>query len=149
LGEQTGGLLTSMVLGERAVGVDPSIVSDFRTVGLSHLIAASGFNLTVVTAMSFFVTGLFIHCKRLTCLLALVNLLCFVGLAGLSASVLRAAIMCTLVLFAKCLNRSLHGLAALATAFLATIVADPGGILDPGCQLSYAATAGIMCATPA
>jgi competence protein ComEC len=149
LGSKSGGLLTSMVLGERAVAVDSSVVSDFRTVGLSHLIAASGFNLTIVTAMSFWLARVFFRSRRLACMLAFLSMIIFVGLAGLSASVMRAAIMCALFVTATYFYRSLHGLAALAFAFLLTMIMQPDAVADPGCQLSYAATLGIICgATP-
>ncbi len=49
LGQKVGSLLTAMVLGEKAVGLDSKLLTDFRNVGLSHVLAASGFNLTVVT----------------------------------------------------------------------------------------------------
>lgn len=145
LGDEAGSLLTSMVLGERAVAVDRSIIDAFRTVGLSHLIAASGFNLTVITAIAYWLARLLSGSKLVNALFALVSMVVFVLLAGLSASVLRAALMCALVLLARYLGRSLHNLAALAFALLLSLSIDPLSIADPGCQLSYAATAGIIC----
>lgn len=145
LGQQCGSLFTSMVLGERAVDVDRGVVSSFRDVGLSHLLAASGFNLTVVTAISYWLARRLMQSRRAIGICALANMAAFVLLAGLSASVLRAALMCTLLILAKCANRCVNSLAALGGAMLLTILLDPGAIVDPGCQLSYAATAGIIC----
>ncbi len=66
--------LASMVLGDKAVSLDKSLVTMFRNVGLSHVLAASGFNLTVVMVMTFFVGRLiillplqFIHCALPPC----------------------------------------------------------------------------------
>ena len=145
LGSEAGSLLTSMVLGERAVEVDATIKNAFRTVGLSHLIAASGFNLTVVTAIAYWLARFITRSKLFITIFAMFSMLLFVALAGLSASVLRAALMCSLVLLARCAGRSLHAMAGLAVALLLTLLIEPVSITDAGCQLSYAATAGIIC----
>jgi competence protein ComEC len=145
LGYEAASLFTSMVLGERAVAVDRSIVDAFRTVGLSHLIAASGFNLTVITAIAYWLARLLSGSKLFHAAFAMLGMVAFVLLAGLSPSVLRAALMCALVLVSRCSGRSLHNMAALALALFLSLLIDPAAIADPGCQLSYAATAGIIC----
>jgi len=144
LGRQTGTLLTAMVLGERAVGLDPELLNSFRNVGLSHILAASGFNLTVVTFS--------IHwmCRVLSVPTIPANCLCFammlvfVMFAGNSASVVRASLMCAFALAANSLARRLHVCGLLGVALLISVLADPLSVADPGFQLSYAALAGIV-----
>ncbi|MBS1954470.1 MAG: ComEC/Rec2 family competence protein [Cyanobacteria bacterium SZAS-4] len=137
-------LLSSMVLGNRAVAVSEEMTRKFRDVGLSHILAASGFNLTIVTIMSFAL------CRLVTPSVVLANLGCFlsmlgfVSLAGPSPSVLRAALMCTVMLLTKSGQRKTLVLPALALAFLLTVTADPLCTDDLGLQLSYAATVGIV-----
>ncbi len=137
-------LLSSMVLGNRAVAVSEEMTHKFREVGLSHILAASGFNLTIVTIMSFAL------CRLVTPSVVLANIGCFlsmlgfVSLAGPSPSVLRAALMCTVMLLTKSGQRKTLVLPALAIAFLLTVTADPLCTDDLGLQLSYAATVGIV-----
>lgn len=145
IGQEEGSLLTSMVLGERAVSVSPSIVQNFRTVGLSHLIAASGFNLTVVTALAYWFARFISRSRLMASIFAFASMAIFVLLAGFSASVLRAGLMSCFILIANYFSHSLHGLAALSFALFLTILIEPLSISDVGCQLSYAAAAGIIC----
>ncbi|CAN5736465.1 hypothetical protein BH10CYA1_BH10CYA1_34310 [soil metagenome] len=137
-------LLSSMVLGNRAVALSAETTHTFRDVGLSHILAASGFNLTIVTVMSFAL------CRLVTPSVVLANGACFlcmlgfVSLAGPSPSVIRAALMCTIMLITKSGQRKTQVLSALALAFLLTVTADPLCTSDLGLQLSYAATVGIV-----
>lgn len=145
LGWRLGDLLSAMVLGDRAVRVDGEVRDRFRKVGLSHLLAASGFNLTVVTASTWFVCC-FVFRRAWICAVATVlAILAFVALAGPSASVVRAALMCLMAVIARTAFRRLNALAALALALLLTLSFDPSLSLDVGLQLSYAATIGIVC----
>jgi ComEC/Rec2-related protein len=144
IGKSEGDLLSSMVLGDRAVSLDDSIVRTFRDVGLSHILAASGFNLTIVTGVTFWIIRLLTSSILILNSLCFSAMLCFVVLAGPSASVLRAALMCTFLLGTRCSFRSIHASAAMSAALLVTLLADPKSITDVGLQLSYASTAGIM-----
>jgi competence protein ComEC len=49
LPEPHGSLLSGILLGNR-VRLDKELISEFRLVGLSHIIAVSGYNLTILTA---------------------------------------------------------------------------------------------------
>ena len=137
-------LLSSMVLGNRAVTLPETMTSKFRDLGLSHVLAASGFNLTIVTAMSFW------FCRLVTPSTFIANSVCFlamlgfVALAGPSPSVLRAALMCSFMLAARCSQRSLSVSSVIAAAFLITVTIDPQCTSDLGLQLSYGATIGIV-----
>ncbi len=145
LGTKAGGLLASMVLGDQAVSLDQGLLDAFRKIGLSHIVAASGFNLTVVTMITYWILRTLCCDKRLVTLIVGGNVLIYAALAGLSASIVRAAITCILVLIATYFHRRLHGLATLSFVLIVNVIADPTAILEPGGQLSYAATAGIIC----
>lgn len=141
---RNGDVLASMVLGDKAVKLDKSITGMFRDVGLSHVLAASGFNLTVVVAMTYFVASILIRSSSIVYLACFLNLLCFVGLAGPSPSVVRAAIMCSIMLALKMTRIAAEPLAVLSVALLASLLFDPYCLTDIGLQLSYAATAGLI-----
>ncbi len=144
LGAQKGDLLSSMVLGEAAVGLDEKVQQLFRETGLSHLLAASGFNLTIVVGSVYFLANALSKNSSLIGLVSMTSILGFVMLAGPSPSVVRAAITCTFVIVARCCYRRLHMGSALASALILANVLDPDCVTDIGLQLSYAATAAIL-----
>lgn len=137
-------LLSSIVLGNRAVSLSPDTTHQFRDVGLSHILAASGFNLTIVTVMTFALCRLVTPSTILCNTMCMVSMLGFVSLAGPSPSVVRAALMCSIMLIAKSGQRRTPVLSALAFAFILTVITDPLCTNDLGLQLSYAATVGIV-----
>ncbi len=144
LGPKAGSLLSSIVLGDRAVKLDENILNAFRKVGLSHIVAASGFNLTIVTAITWWLLRkISAHRLGLT-LMGCTNVILYAILAGLSASIVRSAIACLLLLIVQFYYRKVHTMAALAIVLLINILADPAILLDLGAQLSYAAVAGIL-----
>jgi ComEC/Rec2-related protein len=144
LGADKGDLLSSMVLGDRVVHLPKDIKDLFRSVGLSHLLAASGFNLSIVVASSFFLARLLPLRPQYASLFALLSTASFVFLAGPSPSVVRAAVLCVFFLTAKLFSRKLHSLAALSFTLLLALLCDPLCASDVGLQLSYLATAGII-----
>jgi ComEC/Rec2-related protein len=144
LGEEHGALLASMVLGDRVVQLSDDLKSLFRTVGLSHLLAASGFNLSIVVASSYFCVRLLPVPAAGASFAALISTASFVCLAGPSPSVVRAALLSVFILTAKLFHRRLHTLAALCLTLIIALVVDPLCIIDVGLQLSYVATAGII-----
>ncbi|HEY9870602.1 MAG TPA: ComEC/Rec2 family competence protein [Candidatus Obscuribacterales bacterium] len=143
-GELEGDLLSAMVLGDRAVELPDTLKQRFRDAGLSHLLAASGFNLTIVVGMTWWGSRRVFRSSRLVHMCCFASILLFVALAGPAPSVLRAALMCSLVLLARCLYRSPSVMGALACALLVTLLLDPFAITDVGLQLSYVATIGIV-----
>jgi competence protein ComEC len=133
-----------MVLGDKAVKLDDSLILMFRNVGLSHGLAASGFNLTVVIAMTYFIARFLFRSLLLTNATCFLSMFGYVCLAGASASVMRAAVMCSMFLIIKATKLRPHVLSILGLALTMTIVGDPASILDVGLQLSYGATVGIV-----
>lgn len=147
LGKKYGSLLTSMVIGNRNVEVDESVSNSFRNLGLSHMLAASGFNLSIVVAATWSVLRPFIRNRIALNLCAGAMMLFYSLLAGMSASIERAVIMCIAMLTAKAFTRSPYFPAVLFLALATTLLADPFAMSDVGLQLSYAATAALVCTT--
>jgi competence protein ComEC len=144
LGTKVGGLLASMILGDQAITLDPELIDAFKKVGLSHIVAASGFNLAVVTIVVYWFSQLICSNKKLVTFIVLCNVFIYAILAGLSSSIVRATIICTLVLVCKYFHRCLHRMAAVSMGLMINIIIDPSVVIEPGGQLSYAATMGII-----
>lgn len=144
LGSDIGSLLTAMVLGERAVGLNSDLLTSFRAVGLSHVLAASGFNLTVVTLSTHWVCRVLGLSVIPTNCLSFAMMSVFVLFAGNSSSVVRASLMCALAIACSSLGRRVKIEGLLACALLICTIVDPLSVADPGFQLSYVAVSGII-----
>ena len=86
-----GDLLSSIVLGDRSTDLPKEVLADFRKTGLSHLLAASGFNLSILVGAIFYLFSFKGGRRATVAIIALSGIAIFVLLAGLSASVARAA----------------------------------------------------------
>src|SRR5439155_993191 len=84
--------------------------------------------------------------RRLAAVGAMAAVLGFAFIVGPEPSVLRAVVMGVLVLGAVLLERDASVLNGLALAALLILAVRPGDLADPGFQLSFAATAGIVLA---
>lgn len=138
-------MLPALVLGETAA-VSPDTVNEFRAAGLTHLTAVSGANVTIVCGAVLLVAGLV--GPRIAVGLAAVALLAFVVVVQPSASVLRAAVMGAIALFAVVSRRRRQAIPALSACVLVLMVAAPELAVDVGFALSVSATAALVVIAP-
>lgn len=138
-------LLAGLLLGERR-SLPPEIDDGFRRAGVYHVLAVSGFNVALVASAVFLLARLIGLGRRSAAASAGVVVLAFGAVVGPQPSVLRAVVMAMLVLAAVLLDRETEVLNSLAAAALLILAFRPWDLLDPGFQLSFAATAGIVLA---
>lgn len=135
-------LMAGILLGE-AQGIPAEVQDAFRATGASHIIAISGFNITLVAGMF---TLLFSRLwgQRRGAILSAAGIGLYVLLVGASAAVLRAALLGWLTLFGRQIGRRQSGLNSLAFAGAVMAVFNPLVLWDAGFQLSFSATLGLM-----
>ncbi|MDF1496745.1 MAG: ComEC/Rec2 family competence protein [Patescibacteria group bacterium] len=142
-----GVLVAGLLYGER--NLTPQAKDLFRRAGLTHIIAVSGSNFTIIVTVVFSILlgiGLWRH-QAFTITTA--AMLLFFGFVGFSASVARAAIMGWILLLARHLGRSpnIWHLCLLSAALLSLY--DPWMFaFDAGFALSFLATIGLVIWTP-
>lgn len=141
------GLLPGLVIGDVSA-VPAGVREDFRTVGMTHLVAVSGTNVAIVVGAVLLLCVRFGVPLRLRPLVALLALLGFVVLARPSPSVLRAAVMGTVALLALTTGRSRSTLPALSAAVIVLVLVSPDLAVTAGFALSVLATAGIVLLAP-
>jgi competence protein ComEC len=147
LGQASGAVLSSMVLGNRAVQVPFGISDQFRRVGLSHALAASGFQVSLILATVMALTRRQPQARQL--LWGGVALLVFGCLSGFAPSVLRAVLMGVAGLLAMVKQSQIKPLPVLLAVALVMLLLNPLWISDLGFQFSFLATLGLMLsATP-
>jgi len=129
------------------LGVDNGLSADlqqaFKNTGTAHIIAISGFNISIIAGIFVMLFSRFLG-KRRGAIVAILGIALYTFLVGASAAVVRAAIMGTFSLFAMQVGRRQQGLNTLA--FVAALMAlwNPLMIWDVGFQLSFFATLGLI-----
>ena len=140
--EPEGGIVRGIVLGERA-DVDADLAAAFARTGTAHLLAISGFNMTLVaTGVGILVRGRAPHAA--TAAITALTVIVYSVLVGLAPSVVRAALMATVAACGIAFGRRAATVNALALAIAAMLAVDPSAIADVGFLLSATATAGLL-----
>jgi len=142
-----GALMAGMLYGERGMGKASNDL--FRRAGLTHLIAVSGSNITIVASIVF---ALLLGCglwRRQAFWATSAALLAYVMFTGFSASVARAAVMGWLVLLSRHWGRASQTWYVLLLSATVLCIIDPWMLgYDAGFALSFLATIGLMIWSP-
>lgn len=133
------------------LGQKRALPADFEaallTVGLTHVVVASGYNLTILVRVS---RRLFEKVSRYMAVLMSGGLvMAFVGVTGMSPSMSRAALVAGLSLVAWYYGRTIHPLVLLLVAAAVSVLVQPSYAWgDIGWLLSFASFAGVMFLAP-
>lgn len=148
LAEPHAAFLKGLLLGERE-SLPKGLVEDFNRTGTTHIVALSGYNITIIGR--FLIAGLLLLTIPfgVSFWLASAAIILFVILTGASPSVVRAGIMGILVLVAQREGRLYSMTNALALAAAAMIFQNPKILrFDAAFQLSFLATLGLVYLSP-
>lgn len=140
-------LVPALVVGDDA-GLPVALEQDFRTTGLTHLTAVSGTNLTLVVGFLLLVARALRVRGRWLAVVGLIGIIGFVLLARTEPSVVRAAAMGTVGLFALGTDGRRRGLRALGVAVTGLLLVTPALAVSAGFALSVLATGGIVVIAP-
>lgn len=134
------------LVGQRRA-LPPELDDALKIAGLTHIVVASGYNLTILVRLA---RRLFAKISRYTALIASSGLvLGFMAVTGMSPSMSRAGLVAGLSLAAWYYGRKFHPLVLLPFAAAVTLLINPSyGWNDLGWQLSFAAFAGVMIVSP-
>jgi competence protein ComEC len=135
-------LLAGILLGVES-GITQEVREEFNATGTTHIIAISGFNITIIAGLFVSLLGRWLGARR-GALAAGMAILVYTILVGADAAVVRAAIMGGLALAARRLGRESEGLTALTASAVAMTLFNPQILWDVGFQLSFAATLGLI-----
>lgn len=145
LNEPQSSLLMGILFGQDRL-FSEDFEKNVRIAGVSHIVAASGYNITILILASSKLLSFLPFKIRFPINMILIWGFCI--LSGLSPSILRACIMTTIVLCGTLLGRknSVHVTLPLAT--LIFVLIDPKIVFDVGFQLSVVATLGLIYLQP-
>ncbi len=137
----------SALLNGILIGDDKDIPEDvqeaFRRTGTSHIVAISGFNVSIVIALVIPLLGRLLNPRR-AALFAIPVIAVYTVFVGASASVVRAATMAGIGLFGALVWRKGFTLNTLCAAACLMLIANPHTLFDVGFQLSFMATLGLV-----
>ncbi len=145
INEPQSSLFVGILMGEDRL-FSQSFESNIRIAGISHIVAASGYNVTILLI----VVNSFLRFlpKRIRICLSIMFIWCFCLLSGVSASIVRACIMASITLIGLLWGRkgSIHVVFFLCIFIF--ILFNPKIVFDVGFQLSCCATGGLIYLLP-
>ncbi|HEX8946700.1 MAG TPA: ComEC/Rec2 family competence protein, partial [Candidatus Paceibacterota bacterium] len=148
LPEPYASLAGGVVIGGKN-GLGDDLQQAFVTSGLVQIIVLSGYNVMVVAEWLMALLALTKLSRRWSAGAGAFAILIFIGIAGFSATAIRAALMAFIALFAKATGRTYAASRALLVAVVLMLAWNPLYLLyDPGFGLSVAATAGLIWLSP-
>lgn len=141
VGEEAA-LMRGILLGDKETMSD-AMQEHFKNSGLSHIVAVSGMHVGYLVMLLFLLTEL-LHVRRRTAsIIAAAALAVYVGLVGVTPSVIRATILGLIVIGGNLLYRPPDTLTSLGAAGLLILVPNPLAAFDAGFMLSFSAALGI------
>jgi competence protein ComEC len=141
-GVPEGSLLSSLVLGSRAVDLPSDLKDDFIQAGLAAVLAASGFQVTLILGAAIALTQ-----NKSLKLQFVIGSLCLGGyliLTGASPSILRAVVMGFGSLIGLVVQRRSRPVVGLIVTAVLLLLYQPLWIWDLGFQFSFLATFGLI-----
>lgn len=134
---QSYAVLAAMTLGDKS-SLSDRLKEDYSVSGASHILALSGLHLGIIYAILslIFLRRRWQIASQVLILLAIWT---YVFIVGMSASVVRSAVMITVYSFVSLLNRNKMSLNTLAVAAVVILIVNPLYLYDVGFQMSFAA----------
>ena len=137
-------IIAAMTLGDKSY-LSKEQKNDFSAAGSSHLLALSGLHLSILIGVLLL---LFPKNRWQSQLFILLAIWAFVILVGMSASVVRSAIMLSLCMLMHIADRKGFSLNSLSFAAILMLLCNPQSLFDVGFQMSCMAVMGIILLTP-
>jgi competence protein ComEC len=153
LGPRQGGVAAAMTTGHEA-WISEEDQEAMRASGLSHILSISGLHMAIVGGFVFFAVRLLIACwpwlalrvsgKKAAAWAGLVAVGAYLVVSGSPAPAERAAITAAVAFVAVLLDRRAVSFNALAVAAFAVLLLRPESVVQPGFQMSFAATTALV-----
>jgi competence protein ComEC len=146
IGEPQSSLMSGIILGAKS-SMDENTTNNFRIAGLSHIVALSGYNITIVAES---IIKFFSFLPRNFALSGgVVGIILFVIMTGSSSTAIRAGIMSLIVVLAGITRRKYKIGRALLIAGVIMLLFNPKILVfDTSFQLSFLATIAIIYVSP-
>lgn len=135
----------SYLLGMKT-GLDEGLEENLRTIGLTHIVVASGAHLAILVEIARKIFGR--ASKFVGAGASMMFIVFFMALVGWTPSIMRAGIMSILKLVAETVGREFAAWRIILIVASGTLLINPMYIINLGWLLSFASFAGIMILGP-
>ena len=132
-----------LLFGNRSVQIPDSLTSAFNRTGTTHMVAVSGYNVTIIVSSLALCFALF--SRRFSFWASLLVIVVFIVMTGASASVIRAGILGILVSWGRLEGRRINHIILLLFTASVMLLFNPYQIQnDISFQLSFLAFSGLV-----
>jgi competence protein ComEC len=148
-----GAIAAALVTGERS-SIDTATNESLRDSGLGHLLSVSGIHMGVVGGLVFAAVlwtlsliapiALRFPVKKIAAVAALLVLAAYLVVSGSSVPALRSFVMACVAFGAILIDRPAISMRGLAVAAFVVVLIFPESVLEPGFQMSFAATMALV-----
>ena len=153
MGQPAGGIAAAMITGHD-YSIAQGDTNEMRSAGISHILSISGVHMAIVGGFVFFAARLLIACwpwlavringKKWAAVAGLVAILIYLVVSGWPPPAQRSAVTAAVAFGAILLDRRAISLRGLGLSALIVLLLQPEAIVEPGFQMSYAATAALV-----
>lgn len=134
--DQSSAIIAAMLLGDKSQ-LSQQTKDDYSAAGVSHVLALSGLHISILLSIISILFSKF--SIRTTTIIQLIFVWAFAFLVGMPTSILRVAIMFTLIIIARTLGHSPYSLNTLFVAAFIILLFSPQSLYDVSFQLSFTA----------
>ncbi len=134
--------ICALLTGNRAF-LPREITQNFAATGLMPYLCISGLHISIVTGFLIFILKLFKVNRFLRFILAVLLLIFLCFITGFSGSVMRASLMCAVLLLGELISVKYDRFVSLSVAIFIIILSNPYAVFDVGTQLSFLAILGV------
>ena len=140
---ETAAVLNASLLGNRNF-LSRATAERFRNGGTFHVLVISGWHISAIGGLVFLVSRRFTKKRVKQFLLSTITVWCYALAVGAEASVVRAALMFTLLTYAPVIGRRGFSLNTLGAAGLVLLIWRPSSLFDPSFQLTFLSVLAIV-----
>lgn len=139
-------LASGLILGEKALQT-AEFTRSLQASGTSHIIALSGYNITIILSIFLVLCSKF--SRKVNLFLPIFFMILFIVMTGGAASIVRAGIMGVMPILARYIGRPSNPLIAIIFSAALMVLVNPYILLyDVGFQLSFGAMVGLVYLSP-
>ena len=141
-------ILGGIIFGDDAVNPDNITKKSFINSGIFHILAASGMNVTLIFGIWFFFAKNLRLNYKFSIFTGILLILFYTCMTGFGPPIIRAALMLTLILLGKLIDRKTPTMALLFMVAFLMLLFSPLMIFDVGFQLSFIITFALILTAP-
>lgn len=141
-------ILGGIIFGDDAVNPDEETKAAFINSGIFHILAASGMNVTLIFGIWFFFAIRLKFNYKFSIITGILLVLFYTLMTGFGPPIIRAALMLTLILIGKLIERNTSTMSLLFAVGFLMLLYNPLMLFDVGFQLSFIVTFSLILTAP-